>query len=88
MFVLGKSVVKDSVKSTGKGGTGKGGTGKGGTGKGGTGKTAAGTGPRGASALFGSIDFPLKRPVGPHGQVTAVSSGSYSSVVTLPKGSV
>ena len=29
--------------------------------------------PRGASALWGSVDFPLKRHISPHGQVTAVS---------------
>ena len=32
-----------------------------------------GPGPRGASALFGTVEFPLKRHPGLHGQVTAVS---------------
>ena len=31
------------------------------------------TRPKGASALWGTVDFPLKRPASPHGQVTAVS---------------
>lgn len=29
--------------------------------------------PRGASALFGTVPFAVKRPVSPHGQITAVS---------------
>ncbi|MCU0814980.1 MAG: glycosyltransferase family 2 protein [Cypionkella sp.] len=34
---------------------------------------AAGTGPRGASEIFGTVPFQLKRHISPHGQVTAVS---------------
>jgi Glycosyl transferase family 2 len=33
----------------------------------------AGARPRGASDLWGTVDFPLKRHVSPHGQITAVS---------------
>ena len=40
-------------------------------GNGGRGK--AGTLPRGAGPVYGAVDFPLKRHVSPHGQVTAVS---------------
>jgi hypothetical protein len=36
-------------------------------------KTKAETRPRGASELWGSVDFALKRHCSPHGQVTAVS---------------
>ena len=40
----------------------------------GAGKAGAGMGrPKGAAGLWGSVDFPLKRHVSPHGQVTAVS---------------
>jgi hypothetical protein len=34
---------------------------------------APATGPRGAAPGFGTVDFPLKRHLSPHGQVTAVS---------------